>query len=366
MSSSERKSSINCRPWKLLRLALRIVFFSLLTWFILALLWAFLPAPLRDNDPDNGSIYATARLRAGKTLTRVYDSDYFRSEKNQHRQGFALDYKLDLDALTLTISGSEHGLPIFQVDQNTKSITEQINATARTGDRDGANLPWFEFADAVLLYWWIQKEHLEIPMDITWSVEAEGELRRMEVQIAGRLNSRPLLTLEMQGFDAETIVVEVPERPYSFSPSKTYPVRLAIIRVIAPTSVFLYKLLGNAVGQAIQSIISALFVLFVITVHGFLITAIVLSIWRCVGGPSFEVVVERVQARLERLSQNERLRVLRIAALQDRLDRLCQNERFQAAVEVCRNGWHPERQVGRPDDAEVDVEKEASPKDDLD
>ena len=290
-------------------------------------------------------------------------SDYFRTETNQHRQGFALDYKLDLDTLTLTIGGAEYAVPIFQVDQKIEPVTEQLNATARLGDSDGANLPWFEFADAVLLYWWIQRDNLEYPVDITWSIE-EGDLRRMEVQIAGRPNSRPLLTLEMHGFDASSVVVEAPERPYSFSPSKTYPLRVVIIRVIAPTSVFLYKLLGNAVGQAIQSIVTGFFVLFVVMVYAFLGLAIIFSIWGCMGGPSFEVVVERTQARLERLRQNERLQVLRIEALQERLDRLCQNKRFQAAVEICRNGWHPERQA-RSDEVEADVEKEASPKEDL-
>jgi hypothetical protein len=62
-----------CGPWKLLRIVLRIVLSAVLAWFVLALLWAFLPSPLRDNDPDNGSLYATSRLRAGKTLTRVYE-----------------------------------------------------------------------------------------------------------------------------------------------------------------------------------------------------------------------------------------------------------------------------------------------------
>jgi hypothetical protein len=197
------------------------------------------------------------------------------------------------------------------------------------GDRDGANLPWFEFTDAVLPYWWIQKDNLEFPLDISWSVEAKGDLRRMEVQVAERLNSRPLLTLEIHGFDASSVVAEAPERPSSFSPSRTYPVRVAIIRVIALTSVFLYKLLGNAVGQAIPSIVTALFILFVIGVYGFLALAIVFSIWGCVGGPSFEVVVERTQARLDGMRQNERLPVLRIEALQDSLDRLCQNQRFK-------------------------------------
>jgi hypothetical protein len=73
MSSSESKSSMACRPWKLFHFALRVSLSAVLAWFVLALLWAFLPSPLRDDDPDNGSIYATSRLRAGKTLTRVYE-----------------------------------------------------------------------------------------------------------------------------------------------------------------------------------------------------------------------------------------------------------------------------------------------------
>ena len=63
---------MSCGPWKLLRFVLRVAFFGVLAWFILALLWAFLPSPPRDHDPDNGSLYATSQLRAGKILTRVY------------------------------------------------------------------------------------------------------------------------------------------------------------------------------------------------------------------------------------------------------------------------------------------------------
>jgi uncharacterized BrkB/YihY/UPF0761 family membrane protein len=73
MSSPERKSKMACGPWKVLRFVLRLLFSALLLWFVLALLWAFLPSPLRDHDPDNGGLYTTSRLRAGKTLTRVYE-----------------------------------------------------------------------------------------------------------------------------------------------------------------------------------------------------------------------------------------------------------------------------------------------------
>jgi hypothetical protein len=73
MPSPENKSSISCGPWKLFRFVLRVAFFGVLAWVILALLWAFLPSPLRDHNPDNGSLYPTSQLRAGKTLTRVYE-----------------------------------------------------------------------------------------------------------------------------------------------------------------------------------------------------------------------------------------------------------------------------------------------------
>jgi hypothetical protein len=64
---------MSCGPWKLFRFVLRVALLGLLAWVILALLWAFLPSPLSDHDPDNGSLYATSQLRAGKTVTRVYE-----------------------------------------------------------------------------------------------------------------------------------------------------------------------------------------------------------------------------------------------------------------------------------------------------
>jgi hypothetical protein len=269
--------------------------------------------------------------------------------------------------LILAIDGSEQPLPIFKIDQNVEKVTEQINATVRMGDRDGANLPWFEFADSILLNWWIQKDDLQLLIDISWIVEGEGEglLRRMEVQIAGHPGRRALFAIEMQGFDASNIVVETPESPYSFSPSKTYPVRVALIHIIAPTAVFVNDLLGNFFGQLIESLVTVIFVLFVTMVYGFLASAIVFSIWRCVGGPSFEVVVERANARLDSLRENERLQCLGIDSFQQGLKNLCRNERFQRAVGICRNGWHPERDARRAAEVEIDVEKEASSMEEL-
>lgn len=62
-----------CGPWKLLRIVFRVILFGALTWFLLALLWAFLPSPIPEHDGDSGTDYPTSVLRSGKTLTRVYE-----------------------------------------------------------------------------------------------------------------------------------------------------------------------------------------------------------------------------------------------------------------------------------------------------
>jgi hypothetical protein len=278
-----------------------------------------------------------------------------------------------MDNLTLVISGAERQLPIFlpvfDNDQKARRVTEQVNATARIGDRDGANLPWFEFADAVLLYWWIEKDILPFTVDVTWTMEGTDSWRRMAVQVAGYPHRRPLLTLEMQGSDVSSMVLETPERPYSFSPSRTYPARVALIHVLAPTAVFVNNLLGNFVGQMIESVVTTLFVLFAVLVYSFAAMAIIFSVSRCIGGPSLEVTIERTQARLDRMRQHERLQFLRIHALQERLDRICDNQRFKFFVEICRNGWHPERDAAKQAEGEIDVEnqeKEALSKEELD
>lgn len=277
-----------------------------------------------------------------------------------------------MDNLTLTISGAERQLPIFlpvfNHDQMAKSVTEQVNATARIGDEGGANLPWFEFADAVLLNWWIEKDILSFVVDVTWTMAGTDSWRRMEVKVAGRPDRRPLLTLEMQGSDVSSLVLETPERPYSFSPSKTYPARVALILVIAPTALFVNNLLGNFVGQVIESVATTLLVLTAVFAYVFATMAIFFSVWGCVGGPSFEVTVERTQARLDRLRQHERLQFLRIRALQERLGWICDNQKFKSFLEICRNGWHPERDAARQVEREIDVEnqKEALSKEELD
>ena len=249
------------------------------------------------------------------------------------------------------------------------NFTHELQLYARTGDTDGANLPWFPFADSVLLYSWIQQEDMNFQASVQWSV-GKDDLTKMEVRIAvphkieeggyqeddassaesendDAKSGALLLTVEIKGKDTSTLTVTVPKVPLSSSPSRTYLVRLVIIHVIATTAVFVNDLLGNAFGSIIEATVTALFVMFVVSIYGFLFLCVVFSLWRCFGGPSFEDTVSGVQCRLERLSQNERLHFLRIDALREKLDRLYQNEIFKATINICREGWHPERDRAR-------------------
>ena len=213
---------------------------------------------------------------------------------------------------------------------------------SRVGDIDGANLPWFSFADSVLLFWWIHKENADLDVSLQWKA-GPNDIRRLEIHPAAKPWDDPLLSIEIVGANPGTIVVDVLKAPLSSSPSLTYPIRVAIIHVIAPTAVFVNDLLGNTVGVVIEYVLTTLELIILFGLYPFLVLAVVFSFWRCLKGPSFEDTVERIQGRLERLSENERLRVLRIHVLGEKLGAICQNGRFMAVVDICRNGWHPER-----------------------
>ena len=49
---------------------LRIVTNAVIAWLVLAIIWMTLPSPLVKNGPD---YYVTKRLKAGKSLIRVYE-----------------------------------------------------------------------------------------------------------------------------------------------------------------------------------------------------------------------------------------------------------------------------------------------------
>lgn len=210
----------------------------------------------------------------------------------------------------------------------------------------GANLPWFPFADATLLYWEIYQDTVVAPFTVVW--EADGDegskrLRRLQVGIEGWWS--PLITLDF-GNDGEDVVVTVPGEGRSFAPSRTYPLRVAVIRVLAPSAMFLNGIFGpfaRAIGSGVGVVVAVI-------VYGFLIGAVVVSLWRVLGGRS-------VSGMMKRWKGDERVRRLR---LQEGVEWVEGDRRFRAFVRICREGWHPERESERVkvmEEAEKDEEK---------
>ena len=75
----------------------------------------------------------------------------------------------------------------------------------------------------------------------------------MDLKYAGRhIINDPLLSIRVRGNDTSSFEVTVPARPLSSSPSRTYPIRIAIIHIIAPIAVFVNDYLGDAIGFLFQ------------------------------------------------------------------------------------------------------------------
>jgi hypothetical protein len=75
-----------------------------------------------------------------------------------------------LTTLTLSIPGVDKPIPIIyndRAEEGSADVSLDISVQARIGDFDGANLPWFEYADSILLFWWIHKENADLPLSVS-------------------------------------------------------------------------------------------------------------------------------------------------------------------------------------------------------
>lgn len=279
-------------------------------------------------------------------------------------QGFALDYRLHVDDLSLEIAGYQQRLSIISPEadvligkaQNGWSDPMQhINVTARVGHDDGANLPWFPTPDAMMLFWCIHKDNQEVPLVIRW-FEQDG-LTTLTLK-AKKTSLNELLEIRIQDKDPKTIIARVPEVPVSGSTSMTYPIRVALIFLIAPTAVFV----NDHFGFVIDALSNSFIILFAVMVYLFVILAMIVSLWRCLGGPSLDGIILSTQDRLDRLNRHGRLRVLVIDATKQALEKFKDwihddgNTWSQWFLQICKEGWHPERSRALREEAEADLE----------
>ncbi|KAL6791849.1 hypothetical protein J3E68DRAFT_54686 [Trichoderma sp. SZMC 28012] len=231
-------------PWKLCRIVWRLFLSILSAWLLLALLWALLPFPSGGQDINNGADYATKTLLGGKILLRVY----WKSAQvpDGSRQGFALYYQLNTTSRTLAVSGLEKPIDIFRhASAEDSGHTEEVSATARAGDTDGANLPYFPEADALLLFWQIHQEYATVPLRLVWSAQETEDVQKFDILLNdGGHGEDALLSLSMKGDHISTLRASFSPEPRSSSPSSTYPLRAAIIRALAPFSIILATVFG--------------------------------------------------------------------------------------------------------------------------
>ncbi|KAL7923939.1 hypothetical protein ACQKWADRAFT_288320 [Trichoderma austrokoningii] len=313
-------------PWKLFRIIWRLLLAIFGTWLALGLLWAFLPFPSGDNGAD----YATKVLLDGKTLRRVY----YRSSvqvPDGSRQGFALDYKLDVSSLTLAVSGLEQPLHLFRhTPAEDNARVEQVNATAPAGDMDGANLPWFPPPDALLLFWEIHKEYATVPLRIQRSAQTFDILLNKKGH-----EDDALLSLKMWGNDTSTIKASIPLETQSSSPSYTYPIRIRIIQVLAPFSLLLaavFESFGGILGGLVRWIFAAICLGLVVSV---VVAAASMVFWR----KRPEELVDMAKDELQKLRDSETMRKWRVSDDGDGVSADVSQERTSStgtdAKEVC-------------------------------
>lgn len=205
---------------------------------------------------------------------------------------------------------------------------QSINVTARVGDDDGANPPWFPVADSILLFWWIHKENAIIPLTVKWISEEDDSLERLELwSTVSRLKfDKPLLVIQKELKDTSKISAIAPARPDSSSPSLTYPLRIAIIYILAPSAIFVNDLFGDGLAFIFKSITMGLFYVLVIVGYVLLASVVIIALRFCLGRQSLGNG-EGILDRLQRVRENSE-RLLRIATTRRRPNQRQSNERM--------------------------------------
>lgn len=176
--------------------------------------------------------------------------------------------------------------------------------TARVGDTDGANLPWFPQADALLLFWQIHREYARVPLTIQWSAQEAGAVQKLDISFKERRHGDDaLLSLKMWKNDTSSIRASVPLQPHSSSPSYTYPIRVAIIQALAP-----FSLLIVGVFDSLGEIFSGLAIwLFAAICFGLAVSAVAAA-WMYFSGKRPHELVDVVVDELQKLRDSEMMR----------------------------------------------------------
>ncbi|RAO69154.1 uncharacterized protein BHQ10_005166 [Talaromyces amestolkiae] len=291
------------------RTVLRLVSYAAISWLVLAMLYIGLPSFSRNDD---GTGYAISVLKSGRTLTRVYGvQDFFSNAdiefttNNEPRQNIALKFRLDRASNALFICGTtcvpSDGVLLTRPPELMKHYDdERLTMTpisVPAGDTDGISLPWFDTADAVLMYHFIHRDSALVTLDLIYG----GGGRELNIWPAGASQDHKKLlfsvTINVEAENDDDFILEasVPRSPLSSTPSPIYELRLVLLTCLAPlTIIFMGAIMG-----AMFIISTALSLLF----RSFWVVAFSLLIrWLYKGRPPMDEFVQEVANDLRGLA----------------------------------------------------------------
>ncbi|KAF1986176.1 hypothetical protein K402DRAFT_421391 [Aulographum hederae CBS 113979] len=272
------------------RTLIRIVLYGTITWLCLVGLWLGLPSP---SPYDDGTTYATSTLLAGRTLTRVYSTSDHNVQTSEYarRKSFALTYRLSPSHTSVLVNG-HYIFPIYNNWTDTPAVAVQV----ATGDQDGINPPWFNVADSTLLFHKIHYDDGAITLRArrigdTWEIYPEGNGHQPLLSLTGIGNGETAAPMDINK-------ATVPAPPESFSPSRTYYIRLVIFYLMVPIGM-VFVVIGGTFGATFTILFKIFETLLLVGIQMLFAVAVVLVFVRVFKGKdAMEELIEETLAKL--------------------------------------------------------------------
>lgn len=212
-----------------------------------------------------------------------------------------MTFRIDKASDALVICGvAKHALTrqtesVGRYDDETVST---VSFSAPAGDTDGISLPWFDTADAVMMFYYIHRDEAMVTLDVGYR---EGG-RILKVWPAGASQDDDKLLFSLTLNDAResdasrVLTASVPPPPLSSSPSPIYQIRLVLLIFLAPLTILF---MGAFMGASfiISTVLSLLF-------RSFWVIAFLLLVrWLYKGRPPVSEFVQEVTGDLRDLAE---------------------------------------------------------------
>jgi len=218
-------------------LTTRLFLCGITIWLLAVAAFAAIPSPVPD------ALELLAAFQRGEVITRVYNTAFFipwgqRSESLRYhwRTFSAFSFRMDTEHSALHINDASFTLSNAFFTNGTHSDA----ISAYLGDLDGINLPHFQTADAVMLYYAINGDEGEINMTLKsrpYQNVDKGNAYAMELIPTGTQPLENMISMHITLHEDKITVdrLSFPPAPNSYSLSSTFPIRKELQGWIAST-----------------------------------------------------------------------------------------------------------------------------------